>query len=362
MIQDQLVEYVSSQMKLGVSRDAIKSALVGVGWQAIDVEDTLKKVEGDKVQPVVAAAQPQPIAQKPSISVQAASSMPSNTPLSKPSSPFASFSPSDIVGGAKNISSQPIRMDSPVSAPAQNSAAKSFFNTKPVVSADKNVMAKPISTASEYPPKKKGGHTMTIIEAVGIVILAALSCFLYVQNSTLSAKVNGLSGQSSDVTSQIANLNAQVQTFTASDANLNAQVISLMAVNADLQTNLSFLAVLPVGSSSAALATTTTATVSGMLSGSSKTSFVLTTAYGVKVYVKNSSDVGVSAALVPLIGATAQLSGTHLVGSANLTVMSVNGNPIVQNVPPVTPASSTSQNVSSTLPSTASTSSATTTP
>ena len=46
MVQDQLVEYISSQMKLGIARDAIKSALVGVGWAPLDVEDTLKKVEG----------------------------------------------------------------------------------------------------------------------------------------------------------------------------------------------------------------------------------------------------------------------------------------------------------------------------
>ena len=46
MVQDQLVEYVSSQLKLGISRDAVKAALTGVGWAPLDVEDTLKKVEG----------------------------------------------------------------------------------------------------------------------------------------------------------------------------------------------------------------------------------------------------------------------------------------------------------------------------
>jgi uncharacterized protein Smg (DUF494 family) len=45
MVQDSLVEYISSQMKAGISRDAIKASLVGAGWQAADVEDTLKKVE-----------------------------------------------------------------------------------------------------------------------------------------------------------------------------------------------------------------------------------------------------------------------------------------------------------------------------
>ena len=65
MIQDQLVDYIATQKKAGVARDAIAAALVGVGWQAADVEDTLKKVEGgaapmaaQPIQPVQAAVRP----------------------------------------------------------------------------------------------------------------------------------------------------------------------------------------------------------------------------------------------------------------------------------------------------------------
>ena len=331
MIQDQLVEYVSTQMKLGVSRDAIKSALTGVGWQAADVEDTLKKVEGDKAQPAVIAAQPQPMAQKPS--VQAVQSMPSNTPLSKSSSPFASFSPSDIVGAAKNAPSQPVRMGDFVSAPAQDSTKK-FFDKKPDL-AGRGDAGKIMNSASEYPPKGKGGKVMAIIEAVVVIGLAALSGFLYFQNSALSAKVNGLGGQSTDVASQISNLTAQVQAFTASNANLTAQITSLTAENTDLQMNLSFVAVPPSNSSSTA---STTAQVNGVLRGGGSALYVVTTSYGVKVYVKNSSDANVSAALAPLVGTTVQLSGTHILGSANLTVLNVNGTALTQNV------SSTTQN------------------
>lgn len=337
MIQDQLVEYVSSQMKLGVSRDAIKSALVGVGWQAVDVEDTLKKVEGVKVQPMAVVAQPQPVAQKPSL--QVAQSMPSGVSMSKPSAPFASFSPSDIVGGTKNVSSQPVRMNDFVSGSSQDQTKK-FFDKKPASTEHGNaaVMA---GGASEYPPKAKGGKVMKIIEAVVIVGLAALSGFLYFQNGALSAKVNGLGGQSADVASQISNLTAQVQSFTTSDANLNAQVASLTAENADMEANLSFVAVPVTDSSSVAVATTTTTQVSGVLRGGGSALYVVTTSYGVKVYVKNSSDAKVSAALTPLIGDNVQLSGTHLVGSANLTVTSVNGLSLTQNVPPATQGVST---------------------
>ena len=342
MIQDQLVEYVSSQMKLGVSRDAIKSALAGVGWQVADVEDTLKKVEGAAAQPVVMAAQP--MVQKPS--VQAAQSIPSGAPLSKPSSPLASFSPSDIVSGAKGIPPQSVRMGDFVSGSAQSST-KSFFDKTPV-SAERGNAGKIMSGASEYPQKAKGGKVMAIIEAVVVVGLAALSGFLYFQNSALSAKVSGLGGQSADVATQISSLTAQIQTFTTSDANLTAQVTTLTAENADLQTNLSFVAIPSAGPSSTALGTTTTtAQVSGVLHGGGSVSYFVTTAYGVKVYVKNSSDTNIIAMLTPLVGTTVQLSGTHLLGSANLTVVSVNGlSGVQQNT------SSTALNASSTVSST----------
>ena len=46
MIQEQLVDYISSQIKLGVSQDAIKATLTGAGWAIADVEDTFKKING----------------------------------------------------------------------------------------------------------------------------------------------------------------------------------------------------------------------------------------------------------------------------------------------------------------------------
>lgn len=347
MIQDQLVEYVSSQMKLGVSRDAIKSALIGVGWQAADVEDTLKKVEGDKAQPVVIAASAQPVMQKPL--AQPASSMPmnmpANTPFSKPLSPLASFSPSDIIGGTKSVPSQPVRMNDSISGIAQN-PAKSFVDKKLAsVSTSAGVAAKMMGGASEHPIRKKNNKIMTVVEVLVIVCLVALSGFLYFQNNTLSSKVNGLSGQSTDVTSQISNLNAQIQTFTTSDANLTAQVASLTAENADLQTNLSFLAIPSAGS-----ATTTTAQVTGVLSVNKSAVYAVTTAYGVKVSVKNSSDAAVGSALAPLIGTTVQLSGTYLVGSALFTVSSINGTSLTQNIPTVPSVSTTTATGASPVP------------
>ncbi len=332
MIQDSLVEYVSSQMKLGVSRDAVKSALTGVGWSAIDVEDTLKKVESDKAQPAATAQPAAPMTQKPSM-LAAAQTMPSGAVTSKPSSPLTSFSPLDIVSDVQSAPAQPERAAGMATGSPQ-SPAKNFFGKKTASAGDNKIeKMKMPSGAKEYPPKISGWKIADIIEAVIIVGLAALSGFLYFQNSALSAKV---SGQNAGAASQVSGLTAQVQTLTASNADLKNKVASLTAESADMLTNLAFLAVPVTGvqgsSSPASVPTTGTATISGVLQNGARSSYVITTSYGVKVAVKNSSDANVRAALASLIGTTVQVTGTYLQGSALITVTAVNGSALTQNV------------------------------
>jgi cell division protein FtsB len=173
----------------------------------------------------------------------------------------------------------------------------------------------------------KGGHTMTIIWIVVIVLLLGLSGYLYFQNSSLSSQVSSLGGQSSNVTSQLSALNTQVVALTASNTALMAQANSLASQNADIANQLSFVAV-PTGMSAAA---TSSVTVSGMLTGG-KSSFALTTPYGIVVYVANAKTASVSAALTPLVGSTStvQLTGIHSAGSQNITVTAVNGSSTIQ--------------------------------
>ena len=61
MVQESIVEYINAQMKLGVSRDTIKTTLTGAGWVAADVEDTLKKVESAKMAQPISAVSAMPI-------------------------------------------------------------------------------------------------------------------------------------------------------------------------------------------------------------------------------------------------------------------------------------------------------------
>lgn len=294
MVQDQLVDYISSQMKLGVSRDAIKAALTGAGWAAADVEDTLKKVEGANKSAAPAGMAP-------------ASAMPATAAAH-------SIRVSDLVSGG---SASP--MASPMTSPLKNSIGTPI--TK--------MQMQPIDLAAAARTKTtKGGHMMTIVWIVVIVLLLGLSGYLYFQNSSLSGQVASLGGQSTNVASQISSLNAQVQALTASNTALMAQEDSLMAQNTDLMNNLSFVAV-PVGASGAQA--TGTVSVSGTLTGG-KSSYALTTAYGVVIYVANAKTASVSAALTPLVGSTStvQLTGSHVAGSQYITVTAVNGSSTIQ--------------------------------
>jgi len=290
MVQDQLVDYISSQIKTGVSRDAIKASLVGAGWQAADVEDTLKKVEGPKTAPATVTPQAT-VSPKPMMSSSPASSTPPQT----------------------------IKVSDLVSAPG-SAVSLSSFTGKTVNSTAK--AATTTAAANEFPGTKKerGSLVIYIILAVLVIAAGGFAAYLYLQNNSLAAKVASLGGQSAGVTSNIATLNTQIQTLDASNTALAMQVASFTAENQELQTELSFFAV-PPGTT----ATSTALTMTGMLSGGGKVSYALTATYGSKIYVLNSKDANVVAALQPLVGTSTELSGTYIPGSDQLTVTGVNG-------------------------------------
>ena len=325
MVQDQLVEYISSQLKLGISRDSVKSALTGVGWAPLDIEDTLKKVEG------------------------AAAAVPAQTPaqpkMADTAQKFVSFSgPGNIVGQAKNPEPQTIRVSDLVSASVAT-APKIVSGTvaagKPAV---KNISPKesvsnitPMGDAMPGRKKFKIG-LWGIIAIVLIVVLGAFAGYLFFKNGSLNSQLQAANKQGQTVSQSSAQ---QAQTLTTANNTLTAQTASLTATNQDLMTNLSFLAA-PAGSVST---TETPISVSGMLSaGLGKNTYIITTSYGVKVSVKNSSVSMVATALQPLLGTVVQASGTYLPGSPLITIASVNGQSVL---PAAATSSATSSVVSS---------------
>jgi len=351
MIQDQLVDYINSQIKLGVTNDAIKATLTGAGWQTVDVEDTFKKVEAAKIAQPISAM---PITAKPAEPVV----------LSKPVVFSAATNPepqtikvSDLISSAAPVSS----------SPAKPVASKSPL-TGPTMNATVAAVAKSANTfqAASYPASKShgsGGAFITeIILAVVVIAVGAFAGFLYMQNNSLNSQLGTLNGQSSGVTSQLSTLQAEM---AASTTALTAQVSSMNVESQELQSELSFYAV----PSSSVTGATSTAVLHGIVSGGGKVPYVIIATYGAKVYIANSKVAGVIAALAPLLGTAAvpiasttpaspvttstatttagtapapapaiatpatapsiaQFSGTYVLGSDTITLTAVNGTSI----------------------------------
>ena len=277
MVQDQLVEYISAQFKLGVSRDAVKSALTGVGWAPLDIEDTLRKVEGGAAVP----------AQSPIMSGSMASPR------------VVSFSaPGTVAGQSKNPEPQTIRVSDMVSSVSPSATMPSSMAAPKIISgtmdaaktpAKNSFISSPSATfvATSSGKKKPMGMILSILAVVLIVLLGGFAGYLFVQNNGLQSQLqsaqSGQQGQGAAQT-QLSAAQQQVQTLTASNTTLTAQVASLTAANQDLTTNLSFFTV-PANSPS--LATSSPVSVSGILAaGLGKNTYMITTTYGVKAYVK----------------------------------------------------------------------------
>lgn len=367
MVQESIVEYINTQMKAGVSRDTIKTTLVGAGWVPADVEETLKKVE--------AAKMAQPIAAAPAMPAMPAMSSPVTKPVAPATSmgmgatpgagmgmgmgsganpPPQTIKVSDLVSSstftspvmkpsAMPLSKSPLTGPSPASAPVT-------MNVSPAAGGAKAKDAFP--AAASYPAARpQKSHGALITDAVLVIIIIAVggfAGFLYMQNNSLNARLSSLNGQSSGVNSQLSDLQAQV---AASTTALTAQVASLASETQELQTELSFYAA-PTGTAPGA---TSTATLSGTVS-LAKTGYIITATYGAKIPVVNSRSAAVIAALTPLMAtatstapasasstasapasstaptvipatpaATAQFTGTYTRGVDSITLTAVNG-------------------------------------
>ncbi len=333
MVQPQLEEYISSQVKMGVSRDAIKAALVGAGWAAADVDDTLKKMDGGMAAssgPAVSAVSP---ASSSGLAASASAKPLGNSPLG--ASPMGGVRPISINVGAgsgsaapKEVAPQSIRVSDLVS-----SSSASFgggMNSGKTQAQAEKIFSKPAAGMSfggaqgMMTETKKRSPLMMIVGIVIIVALAGFSGWLYFQNMGLASQVAAIGGTSASVGSDVTSLQNQVSMLNASNTALAAQVASMTDANALLGANLSFAATAPAWAG--AQNATETVTLAGRLA-MGRSLYFLTTPYGIVAYVENSKDANTAAALKPLAGTTTTvtLAGTHVPGSQYLTVTAVNG-------------------------------------
>ncbi|HVO28435.1 MAG TPA: hypothetical protein VMT81_00405 [Candidatus Paceibacterota bacterium] len=311
MVQEQLVDYISSQVKLGVSKEAIKAALVSAGWVAGDVDDTLKKVDGGA--PAQPAQPVQPVAMKPSQPMPGKPAEPQMIRVSdlvSSSGPAAAAKPSSSPMAS---SARPATMSMPATAmPAGKISGNTFTAARPAGGSAGPAATKAAGGGS-------GGHGAMIIGVVGgilVIALGGLAWYFYSQNAGLAAQISKLNGQSTDVSGQVASLQAQ---FEASSTAMIAQVASATAESQALMAELAFYAIPPGGG----VPTAQPITISGMLGGGGKALYTLTTADGAKAYIANSTDATLGPVFKTLAGSQVTLSGTLVPGSDELTVSTI---------------------------------------
>ncbi len=344
-------------MKAGVSADAIRAALTGVGWQVADIEDSLKKVQGDMKPASPAMPAQTPAASSPAMSAGPAAGMggaatmrPATmgvgaTPTDIMSNPAAKTSPAMANFGAKPAATSMPGMAAKPAATTGSPIKMSDFMSGGAASAGAGTMASKLPSnfqapASNSPAGKTshhmGEHAGMIAEAIGLVALAALTIYFWTENNTLAAKLNAAAAApAAGNTEQATSLQTQVQTLMASQSTLQAQVQTLTGQTTDLKTQLGFFAS-PVSQGSAV-----TGSVAGMLNSavSVKGLYSIRTQYDAVIYVKNGGDPKVAALLKPLVGSSVTLSGTYIPGSDALTVTGVNGSSV--NAPAVATSTAT---------------------
>jgi len=156
---------------------------------------------------------------------------------------------------------------------------------------------------------------------MGIVILAlgGLTFLFWSQKSGLETRVASLAADK-------AALMGQVDTAKKNADDAQNKNVALTAENKDLENQLSLFVAPPN-------VTSTVVTVKGTINGGEKLPYTITTPKGVVLAVKNYKDANVQKVLAPFVGETIEVTGMHVPGARDITVVSINGKPITSEKP-----------------------------
>lgn len=289
MANQQLIDYVKGQMMAGVGEADIKKILKDAGWPDTEIEEGVKGAK--PAQPAVSAIASSPVSAQ---SVQPKMAEPMKQEV-KPAEPKKESMGFDFM-------SNPTGMSSMSSSPA---SAKVEKKVEPIDASMAAMSAAATGKSSLLP---------WIITGVSLLLLIGGGLYLYNANSSLSTQISQLTAAGGATGTQLSDAQRAAQ----------ASADEATAARADAAETLSELSlfVLPPNASGtlAAIDFTLKGTV-----GQAKAQFTFTTAKGLILYVKNSKDAKVDFNLKPLIGATAELSGTHVPGTYDITVAKING-------------------------------------
>lgn len=287
MLQQQIVDYAKSQLKLGVGREAIKNALLAAGWTSGDVDDSLVAAEasGNQSSPAVTA----------------------------PAGPKIAFEPSKEF----------------VKIPAQEKTTTVVVSDLIPKSAEKPIEAKqkkeerPVKLGEISVVKKTSfGKTLVANIALGVIatLAVAAAAFFYLGKTSATQELLAAKSENNSFTQKVADLNSQITSLTSNVTGLGTELDNLKKENQAVALELSFFAA-PTGATQ-----TNFSNLKGTLGG--KNIYTIKTARGSVLTIKNSKDAAVINALKPLLGQEATLSGSYIPGSRELTVSNVNGTDI----------------------------------
>lgn len=314
----QLKDYIVEQTKLGVSKDIVKTTLLGAGWKEDDVNQAI--TESELAAQSAASFKPvspiQPIQQAKSVeSIQQAQPVQSVKPVDtsqtfKPVNMPGSFSvaakssPSFVTSDIFKSKSEPVFQSSNTKTQTASNSAETKQQVTSMTQNDK-------STAGI------GGKILPISLGVVSILLLGGNIYFFLQNSDLNSRLNSInSGKASS--------DNQATSLTADKKNLTDQIDSLNKTITDLNSQLSIFAV-PADASS----TTASFDVEGTLGGGGKLPYSITTSKNILLSVKNSKDVDVETVFKSLVGTRVSIVGTHQPESNQLTVTTVNGQPVL---------------------------------
>ncbi len=275
MQNQQLVDYIKQQLQGGVQKDAVKKALLDAGWPQADVDDSVKAAEPAGA---AAAATTSPAVASPGFNL-AASMTAGGQGAQKGAADVKSFAPKET-------------------------AIKSFGTP---------------DGQDDDGEKPRHSWTRIAMSVMGAVIVILLGAMGYVYYS-LNGKISAASGESASAAGQAQTLQQQLLKFTDDNAALSSQIATLRQENQGVMDELLFFS--PDKDPAADYSLT------GAIGGTTG-AYTLTTAHHILISVKNSKDAKVIAALGPLVGQNAMLTGKRTPGIPEITISAVNGAALV---------------------------------
>ncbi len=333
MVNQQLKDYIDEQVRVGVSRDAIKSALLEAGWNFSEVTEAMGMgaAPATQVQQPVAprmdAVKPQEVKPQPMQQARPVMQQPAARPVSQPAANrgLASASP---VQASPMRDAQPVRTQPSPAQPAAQPRVMPVTDVKPMAKIS-SPSANVTSVSAVERPMRKGHRFVDLLMGFLILVLGFTAASFFVKNSNLSKALGFAQSDKETVVNESASLRTHNQT-------LQTENEALQQDRDDLASQLGILV-------STRTSGEEPVSVKGLLGVTGdKALYTLRTSAGLLVTLKNSRDPAVEPALKQFLGTSISVTGTHQVGSKDIIVMMVNGAEVVA------PAASASSTASST--------------